>query len=132
MTLTFPNADEKDWLDRYRLFSVERLPGDSFVVFGAFYSKESDLEEGNADIVGDAIMFWLPAFEQLGKQVNARYFYWDSRSHMNDVNIPNYKIEHLVSEDKSETIVFAQMNHAQACYSFCLKNGEPQACYYFD
>jgi len=60
ITLTFPDLHEDIMVDKYRLFTIERLQDGNFIAFGAYYENQSDFD----DSIGKTMMFFF------GDQVN--------------------------------------------------------------
>ncbi len=58
--LTFPDLHEDIMVDKYRLFTIERLQDGNFIAFGAYYETQSDFD----DSIGKTMMFFF------GDQVN--------------------------------------------------------------
>ena len=115
INLTFPNLHEDIQVDKYRIFSIEKLQN-NYVIFAAYYAEEGDID----DNIGKTLLIWIgqdirsdTKLDALKAQQKVKTFFWDV-DHQNDEKIPSFSTQWLTNKKCPENLVgLSMMNHAE-------------------
>lgn len=101
ITLSFPDLHEDVSIDKYRLFTIERLQDGNFIAMGAHYKDQNNFDQN----IGQPIMFFLgnelnekTTLEDLKQRQIVKVVFWSSVEHQDDENIPMYTIDSVYNK----------------------------------
>ena len=110
ITLSFPDLHKDVSIDKYRLFTIERLQDGNFIAMGAHYKDQDNFDQN----IGHPIMFFLgnklnekTTLDDLKQRLNVKAVFWSQLEHQDDENIPMYTIDSVYNKDLQETTAFA-------------------------
>ena len=110
ITLSFPDLHDDVSIDKYRLFTIERLQDGNFIAMGAHYKDQNNFDQN----IGHPIMFFLgnelnekTTLDDLKQRLNVKAVFWSQLEHQDDENIPMYTIDSVYNKDLQETTAFA-------------------------